>query len=237
MAIKCQSTRLSPSAASRYVRVLIIFRKILQTVMTPFAVLDIHFAPIGQSQSLFGVASSTGSIGLYRLIDQHRSDALDQTTAHLATPQVVHVQTINVTDPSILVTAFVWHPKASGPGVGRTSLVACLSLTDGTIAMEEIPVDPKSSTTRISTSIGCHDLEAWTVALTPDGQGIYSGGDDSVLAFWDVVKYSAEIGLDAPSLDVAEKSEWKDRKLHGAGHSYTPTQNNRIRNTCADWKL
>ncbi|KAH0609432.1 uncharacterized protein H6S33_012918 [Morchella sextelata] len=47
-----------------------------------------------------------------------------------------------------------------------------------------------------------HTLEAWTCVFTPDGRGVYSGADDSVVCLW----------------DVAGGSEaWRDRRSHGAG--------------------
>lgn len=188
-------------------------RNIVQTVSTPFAVLDIHFVPPGHSPSLFGVASSTGSIGLYSLAASH-SQVLDSHARQPATPEVVHVHTIDVSDPGILVTAFTWHSRATGPD--DSSLFACVSLSNGTIAMEEIPT-VSANADRTSESLGCHDLEAWTVALAHDGMGIYSGGDDSVFAFWNLVKHSGRLWPDTLSLDVSEKLEWKDRKTHGAG--------------------
>ncbi|CAI6340965.1 unnamed protein product [Periconia digitata] len=177
---------------------------IIHTVATPYAVLDIHFAPKGHSQFLFGVASSTGSVGLYRLTEP-RSHAM---------PEIVHLHTINVAHPGTLVTAFIWHPKITISS--EANLVACLSLTDGTIAMEEI--SPLSATAdRNSQTVGSHDLEAWTVALTHDGMGLFSGGDDSVLGFWNLVRHTEQLCPGALGLGVAESVEWKDRKIHGAG--------------------
>lgn len=49
-----------------------------------------------------------------------------------------------------------------------------------------------------------HSLEAWTCEYTLDGQGLYTGGDDSVITFRD--------------LRMGENGEvWRDRKTHGAG--------------------
>ncbi|KAF2646249.1 hypothetical protein P280DRAFT_440093 [Massarina eburnea CBS 473.64] len=186
---------------------------IVQTLATPFAVLDIHFAPDQNAQSLFGVASSTGSIGLYQLAD-HEDNGLDQGSSKFIRPRVTHVQTFNVADPEILVTAFLWHPRKGGSN--GHSLVACLSLSDGSIAMGAI--EPKSTTSDVAVeNITCHDLEAWTVALTLDGTGIYSGGDDSGLMFSGLAEHSPTLWPGASDFKTTPRTAWKDQKTHFAG--------------------
>jgi diphthamide biosynthesis protein 7 len=176
-------------------------------------VLDIHFVLDQHPQSLFGVASSTGSLALYRLVDTE-GNGLDHGTDAAVVPKVKHVQTFDVTEPSILVTAFMWLPRRrSSDGQG---LNACISLTNGSISLVEIQPDSATSPPK-SENIGSHDLEAWTIAATIDGMGIYSGGDDSALCLWDVPKDTDSTLSDASDCDLTPKAVWKDRKLHNAG--------------------
>jgi diphthamide biosynthesis protein 7 len=141
---------------------------------------------------VFGVATSTGSIDLYQLTDAE-GKPVDQPIGTEVIPQIKHLKTIQYVEKDILITAFSWYPH--DPRVG-------MSLSNGQILVASTAEDDSTD------CVFTHDLEAWTLAFTPDGQGVYSGGDDSVLS------YSSEIsGLQEPHL----RSSWADRRIHEAG--------------------
>ena len=79
--------------------------EIIQTLATPSAILDVHFLP--QDPSIFGVATSTGSIGVYQL---------EQDTPG-ETPEMLLLQTIQYFPENELITAFSWHPEQSAVGM------------------------------------------------------------------------------------------------------------------------
>ncbi|KAF1957779.1 hypothetical protein CC80DRAFT_33691 [Byssothecium circinans] len=187
--------------------------KIVQNLSTPFAILDIHFVPGEHPQSLFGVASSTGSIGLFQLVEA-RGNRLNNDTDNFTIPIMTHIQTIEVADPTVLVTAFQWHPERGGSN-GR-NLIACLSLSNGSITIGEI--QPELTTSKVTFEhVGSHDLEAWTVSLAHNGTGIYSGGDDSCMMFSDFTEHIDTLWPKASNLDRTPKVPWKDQKTHNAG--------------------
>ena len=171
---------------------------IIQTIPTPSAILDIHFAPPNGQAGIFGVATSTGSIDMYQLDVKHGQK-----------PEITHLRTLQFCPESVLVTAFSWHPR--GDVVGMT-------LSDGHVRLGKVVLqDAEHKTT--SGDVVTHDLEAWTLAFLPDGLGILSGGDDSTLRFMELDS-NLECHLDdsAPGeSSAAQKLPWVDRKTHTAG--------------------
>lgn len=101
------------------------------------------------------------------------------------------------------MTAFSWHP--THPAVG-------MSLSSGEICLGDLS-DKAASATLIT-----HDLEAWTLAFTPDGLGLYSGGDDSTLRYSEVPSNLQSV-FDTSSTENEEyhKMPWTDKRIHGAG--------------------
>ncbi|KAF2276387.1 uncharacterized protein EI97DRAFT_376834 [Westerdykella ornata] len=175
---------------------------VLQTLPTPSAILDIHFAPSYQPPSVFGVATSTGSIGLYQFTGSQNHDP-SMSSSSDAEPSISHLRTCQYFPEDVLVTAFAWHP--SRPAVA-------MSLSSGEISLGGISGETTNAT------LCTHDLEAWTIAFTPDGLGLYSGGDDSTLRFSDVAA-NLQCVLDESSIFHSGdlKMPWTDKRIHGAG--------------------
>ncbi|OCK79625.1 hypothetical protein K432DRAFT_443739 [Lepidopterella palustris CBS 459.81] len=179
---------------------------IIQTLQTPFAILDVHFCPPRhQNPFLLGAATSTGSLALYQL--KKSPGGTDERV-----PRLKHVETLQYFPQSSLVTAFAWHPTISHL-VGMT-------LSTGEVKLSSIKDrrNPHNSTT-----LYFHDLEAWTISFQIEGTGVFSGGDDSVLSFQSLpTVLSPEDTSVLPSDVIFEdedkhKAMWEDRKTHGAG--------------------
>ncbi|KAF2743519.1 WD-40 repeat-containing protein-like protein [Sporormia fimetaria CBS 119925] len=171
--------------------------RILQTLPTPSAILDLHFAPDYQDPIAFAVATSTGSISLYHLTD---AAATTDKSTH---PQIAHVKTYQFFPFDVLITAFSWHPKV--PIFG-------LSLSTGEISLGSMK-EPMSSTTVCS-----HDLEAWTLSFLPNGSGVNSGGDDSKLIFSELQENIDEAFSEVePVFKEPRRLSWSDKNIHGAG--------------------
>jgi diphthamide biosynthesis protein 7 len=167
--------------------------EICQTLSTPSAILDIHFIPKYLADSIFGVSTSTGSIGIYQISES--------SGRH---PVISHLQTIQYFPENELITAFSWHPEQSAIG---------MTLSTGEVCIGNVDLDTPSHRT-----VSRHGLEAWTLAFRPGGTGIYSGGDDSALHFIELPadvtstkEGSAEAGSTSSTL------HWNDKKIHGAG--------------------
>ncbi|KAF2681663.1 hypothetical protein K458DRAFT_391616 [Lentithecium fluviatile CBS 122367] len=180
--------------------------EIVQTLSTPSAILDIHFGPPNIQSHYFGVATSTGSFSIYRLKDQRDKRTAVEPTKH---PKIEHFKTTQFFPEDVLVTAFSWHPK--GWSVGMT-------LSSGQVCLGHIDLDNGIDSTS-STGVVCHDLEAWTIAFSADGSGIYSGGDDSALRYVEVpTNYEYHQDLIAePEYGLPRRMPWIDKKTHGAG--------------------
>ncbi|KAF2806455.1 uncharacterized protein BDZ99DRAFT_449205 [Mytilinidion resinicola] len=165
--------------------------RILQTLSTPFAILDVHFVPshLGNPY-LLGAASSTGSLGLYEL--RKPDSSASPSELH---PRLEHVRTLQYVSESTLITAFAWYPtSADVVGITLSSGEVMVCSTEGINAQANI------------ISLPSHDLEAWTLAFQLDGKGLLSGGDDSVLRYCKIFDE-----------DTGSRSTWIDRRIHGAG--------------------
>ena len=195
---------------------------IIQTLATPFAVLDVHFCPIAYRKPfLLGVASSTGSVALYEL----KKPAPDSySSSGDSSVYFLHLRTIQYFEHDVLVTAFSWHPTIVDT-VG-------LTLSSGEVALCSTIGGEDSQDT---VTLYSHDLEAWTLAFQREGIGLLSGGDDSTLRFQSLHSHHAgyvsgttleeeEREKDALlSLSTYLKDEnrpktcWTDKKIHDAG--------------------
>lgn len=136
------------------------------------AILDLKFSP--HTPSTLALAHSLGQVSVWTLSAEQRALSLQA----LFTPF----------PEDVLVLSLAFSPTR------RDTLAATLSTGEvATVALESGEV------------VECwapHTLEAWTCVFTPDGRGVYSGADDSVVCLW----------------DVAGGSEaWRDRRSHGAG--------------------
>ena len=143
---------------------------IIQTLATPFAILDVHFCPIAYRKPfLLGVASSTGSVALYELNKPAPGSysSLGESLVYL-----LHLRTIQYFEHNVLVTAFAWHLTIIGT-IG-------LTLSSGKVALRSTTSGKDSQDI---VTLYSHDLEAWTLAFQREGIGLLSGGDDSTLRF------------------------------------------------------
>lgn len=152
-----------------------------------FAVLDIQWSRhpdvLGE---LLAVATSTGLLAFYRLA----------TDGCALVPLCVK----RISDASTLVLSLTWHPIQPH--------VLGLTLSDGSVVLcecrEQAPWS-QDAVIRVS-NVHHHDLEAWTLAFTPQSSNVLSGGDDIVLQ-------CSAINEDAQDPTLL----WKDRRTHGAG--------------------
>ncbi|KAF2659693.1 WD40 repeat-like protein [Lophiostoma macrostomum CBS 122681] len=166
--------------------------KLILTHSTPSAILDIHFAP---NSPEFGVATSTGSVDIYTL----NFDSPDS-------PQIIHSRCLQYFPTDVLVTAFSWN---------WTGSYLAMTLSDGRVCLGS------SRSAERWLCLGAHDLEAWTLAFTPDGKSIFSGGDDSALKYWkdtSILWNYSRLKTRAENEDKGEKvATWSVNRVHGAG--------------------
>jgi diphthamide biosynthesis protein 7 len=118
-----------------------------------------------------------------------------------------------------LVLAFQWHPTLETTfgatlSTGEVMLVrlgcsftAELNTKAGATGRKPMPL------TGVTTFVMKHDLEAWTLAFTPSGKSLLSGGDDCALRFSTTSPHEDPTN---PSLE-SYKATWSNRKIHGAG--------------------
>lgn len=128
---------------------------LVQTIPTPYAVLDLHFSP---NNPMLAVATSAGLLCLFQ-VNECDSGPMR------------HMKTIELANPSILILALAWRPTPDEPATIATSL------SDGRIAI--VNIENAQSKDAVS-----HSLEAWTLcwsAYPLQTKQVYSGGDDSVI--------------------------------------------------------
>ncbi|KAJ4359368.1 hypothetical protein N0V95_002198 [Ascochyta clinopodiicola] len=169
--------------------------EIVQTLATPSAILDVHFLPQEGADSIFGVATSTGSIGIYQLDQESANDV----------PEIQLLQTIQYFPENELITAFSWHPEQSAVG---------MTLSTGKVCLGKVDLENPSHM-----DVGLHELEAWTLAFLPDGTGIYSGGDDSALKYTELPRDHPDSKEEIAGANYAPSwiMSWSDKKAHSAG--------------------
>lgn len=170
-------------------------RSLVQTLPTPYAVLDLHFSP--NKPDILGVAASTGKISLFKVDHE--------------VPKFVEFSVVQVAESSILVLSLAWCPSPN-----EVRWVAA-SLSDGNIVV----FDSEDSQC-VKFQSQCHNLEVWTLAWLPglhkNNQFLFSGGDDSVIRA-NGVEWRQE-GLSSPTRlygSINRDLFPPDRKIHGAG--------------------
>jgi diphthamide biosynthesis protein 7 len=183
---------------------------VIQSLPTPFGVYDLHFVPSKEIQTgkehpgSFAVASSTGSVALYRLVSSEEDDAPD--------PKICHMYTIQYFSKDILITSLDWR---------RHDLVA-MTLSSGQVCLGRVR-DPNDGPI-ISVELIQHDFQAWHcsfLASEDDHEvefGLISGGDDATLRYTpvDAAQFSA-LGFVDAATNSFPTSPWADRKIHQAG--------------------
>jgi diphthamide biosynthesis protein 7 len=119
-----------------------------------------------------------------------------------------------------LVLSFQWHPTSNTTiGITLSTGEVMLLRFDGLLSAAELNtkkngmVQKTSSITGVITSIVKHELEAWTLAFTPSGKSLISGGDDCALRFSTSREQGSETSISSESYAVT----WSNRKIHEAG--------------------
>lgn len=177
-------------------------------IRTDFAILDLHFGSDKAVQDILAAATSAGSIVIYR------------TCKPAETPFLEHVRSLQLFPTSTLVLSLAWHTVDSHKlGVtlsnGEIVLIDRLDfskLQDG-MASHTFGPDHNSPICRV---LNTHDLEAWTLAFTFSGRGVFSGGDDGTLRYSSIrSSESTELGEDS-KVPVPAYS-WIEKKIHNAG--------------------
>jgi diphthamide biosynthesis protein 7 len=188
------------------------FSTIIQTLPTPFGVYDLHFASSQEIQNgkehpgSFAVASSTGSVALYRLLPSKQDDA---TFPH---PKICHKYTIQYFSKDLLITSLDWR---------RHDLVA-MTLSSGQVCLGRVR-DPSDGPI-ISVELMQHDFQAWHCSFLASKDvsetefGLISGGDDATLRYTpvDAAQLSA-LGFADTATNSLPTSPWADKKIHQAG--------------------
>jgi diphthamide biosynthesis protein 7 len=181
------------------------FSEVVQSVETEHGVLDLHFSP--RIKNLMCTANSTGSISVYRFNTQ-QDDSVSISTSPVQ---------ISVTDSSsILVLALQWHPEKENTMAVTLSNGDVLSISLHMEALNSTFEDALGQETKVlvnHTTIHSHELEAWTLAFTPLGRSVLTGGDDCVLQYSSL---SLESGEENGTKATAQLI-WSNRKLHNAG--------------------
>src|SRR5579871_3874565 len=79
----------------------VLSRSEIQVIRTSFAILDLHFSPDKIIRNLLAVATSNGSIVMYRVCKPAE------------TPFLEHVQSLQLFPTSVLVLSLAWHTTDS----------------------------------------------------------------------------------------------------------------------------
>ncbi|KAE9980261.1 hypothetical protein EG328_000396 [Venturia inaequalis] len=148
--------------------------KIIHTLKTAHAILDLHFAhqKPGDERiqtNTFWTANSTGSIAEYEILFSEGTEKarIERRALHQLYPK------------DVLVLSFCWHPEDGG--VMSTTLsngeVHVLRRGRGDRDGESVWMGSKQK-------ISSHDLEAWTSCFSSTGEEVlFSGGDDAVVQY------------------------------------------------------
>jgi diphthamide biosynthesis protein 7 len=173
-----------------------------------YGILDLHFSPF--SAGLLATANSTGCLTF-------GDSRASETTAMI---DAFGLFEFPGSLKDSLVLAFQWHPT-SETTIGATLSTGEVVLVrlSGSFSAAEINAIAGGTSQKpvpVSADISFlmkHDLEAWTMAFTPSGKALLSGGDDCVLQF--AISRKCDDLTDA-GLDGYD-AEWSNRKIHGAG--------------------
>jgi len=159
-------------------------------------------------QDILAVATSVGSIVLYRVCGLP------------GTPFLEHVRSLQLFPATVLVLSLAWcmtdpHKLGVTLSNGEVVLIDRLGFTtsQGSIMPHAFGADDNPSVCKI---LNVHDLEAWTLAFTPSGQGVFSGGDDGTLRC-SLMRSSESAHSGEDPTDTTPHHSWIERKIHNAG--------------------
>lgn len=174
-----------------------------------------HFSP--HEPNFLCVATSTGTLSFYRLGENANAFQLPTASSDL---YLHHVGDCHLFSSTTLILSCAWHPT--------DPCIVGVTLSTGDVALCRMR-------TETTPGFGSHDIateilhlqrhcdQAWVSAFAPSGNGIFSGGDDSVLWYRNVPQDFPTIRDNQASTDTSEHTptdqalEWRDRKIHGAG--------------------
>ncbi|KAJ4356709.1 uncharacterized protein N0V89_004745 [Didymosphaeria variabile] len=186
---------------------------VIETLPTPFGVYDLQFAPAIDIQNgnadagSFAVASSTGSVALYRLLASDIADSI------FPNPTIVHLYTIQYFPKDILITSLDW----------RRHDLAAMTLSSGQVCLGRLS-DPSVDAV-LSVELMQHDFQAWhcSFVVTKEGSetpfGLISGGDDATLRYTPIgADQISELELGGNlTVSPTQTMPWADKKIHQAG--------------------
>ncbi|CAD6502939.1 BgTH12-02613 [Blumeria graminis f. sp. triticale] len=183
--------------------------ELVEAISYPSAILDLHFY---LDTNIFAVASSTGSVSVFKAIKEQDNYSIQ----HVATHQILPVD--------ILVLSLAWYPHTNKLRLSEDPLFA-ITASNGCVHMIRLSADLKCF--RIVNELPAlilHSDNAWTCTISD--QYIYSGGDDSILSRIKFDRVSLE---DKGKITLMDNSgqQWNsttdhrtsqiDYKGHGAG--------------------
>lgn len=189
----------------------------VETHMTPFGVLDMHFSP---QNPLLGVTTSTGSIALYEWCTQ---------PGLIKKEYLIHRHTLQLFDTSTVITSLAWdlHMANRVYLSSTTGEISAVTLSSEEIEAGSADLPSRNKFHAASQrlfyeldTVTRHDLEAWTVVTTPlswTTQGLFSGGDDASVKFTPFSDArNGTCDTDA-SDNAASTTPWLNNRIHGAG--------------------
>lgn len=176
--------------------------------------MDVHFTPSTHGiTNILGAATSTGSIALYSLNSPIKLDTPNPISTH---SRLQHIRTVQLFDPSEIVTSLNWHPLQ--PGILATTLsTGAVHLCQVNTPNEVETSHDRNTDQDTATTILSHDLEAWIAVSTPQGTGLLTGGDDSTLRFRSLPPPELLSNGIENALESHQSNTWIDRKSHTAG--------------------
>ncbi|KAF3934591.1 hypothetical protein ABW20_dc0100987 [Dactylellina cionopaga] len=152
------------------------------------------------SSSKLAVATSTGQISIYSLVSGPK-------------PSLRILSTHQVTDEGTLLLSIAVCPQ--------DNLLLAATTSKGTIILVKFADNSFTSFQHLGEIDNAHNsLEAWTSVFSPNGNILYSGGDDASFAAWDVARFRPQISdtQDEVADDVLEiLMLFRNRKVHTAG--------------------
>ena len=187
-------------------------RSCLQTIATPFAILDLHFCSV--QKTTLAVATSEGSVHIYRLDLEKWGNKVT----------LIKESVVQLFEPSILVLSLACYPSFDSSLGGSPSLIA-VSASDGQVLIFDYMRYITADRAKILGRSQAHSLEAWTVVWASSSRvtddkfaPLYSGGDDSALCRHRSSAHALDtVGDHNEEIQHLQDPVRRDRNTHSAG--------------------